>query len=131
MEPCFFPNPSILTDFSIRMVRGGFKWIDLGIAVILVFVLSWEHYFCVSKLAGMLYCWMFQNIFCICPETHWCGDAYCKINYFPLKRNTYVFAWLDVYREINVSKIGFMRFCMKKNVQQVPSAVCGTLLLQL
>ena len=45
------------------MVRGGFKSIDLGIAVILVFVLFWKHPFVFSKLAGMLDFGIFQLFF--------------------------------------------------------------------
>ena len=47
--------------FNKKTVRGGFKSIDFGIAVILVFVLLWEHQFFLSKLAGMLYFWICQN----------------------------------------------------------------------
>ena len=42
------------------MVRGGVKSIDVGIAVILVFVFVWKHQLFFSKLAGMLDFLLFQ-----------------------------------------------------------------------
>ena len=43
------------------MVWGGFKSIDLAIAVILVFVFFLENSFFGSKLAGMFDFWIFQG----------------------------------------------------------------------
>ena len=45
------------------MVRGGFKSIDLAIAVILVFVFGGTHHFFFSIIAGMLDLFIFQCFF--------------------------------------------------------------------
>ena len=49
--------------FEWKFVKGCFKSLDLGIAVILVFVLFWKHPLFVPKLAGMLYFLNFQYVF--------------------------------------------------------------------
>ena len=56
MENRFFPNPSMFIKFSMKIVREGFKSIDLAIAVILVFVLFLENSLFFPQLAGMLIC---------------------------------------------------------------------------
>ena len=54
MENRFFPNPFILIDFSAKNCQTTMESIDLGLAVILVFVGFGKHHFVLSKLAGML-----------------------------------------------------------------------------
>ena len=54
MENRFSPIPLFEFIFPYKMVRWGFKSIDLGVAVILVFVLFENINFCFSKLAGTL-----------------------------------------------------------------------------
>ena len=64
MENQCFPNPSIFFYSSIKMVRGGFKSIDLGNAVILVSVFFGKHQFVFSKNAGMFVFLIISMCFC-------------------------------------------------------------------
>ena len=57
-----FPIPWNRLIFQWKWVGGGFESIDLGIAVILVFVLFWKHELFVPKLARMLF-FIFQYVF--------------------------------------------------------------------
>ena len=70
-NPHFFPIPLFLWIFQWKMVRGGFKCIDLGIAVIFVVVFFGKHHFLFSKLAGMLDFGIFQ----------WCFENMCVKSY--------------------------------------------------
>ena len=60
VEPRFFPNPSILIDFSIENGKTSIgidrSW-HCGRFGLCLF---WETSFCLSKLAGMLYLFIFQ-----------------------------------------------------------------------